>query len=338
VVGLFEHLFVGDPPLFLQQGESKTTIETTIERSDLSDASLDKVCEPMLYLGEGGVGIGLTTLVDSSPLVKLENDKKGAGISSGKPHCMKVSQGFCEYIESDWLGGDWKYALHAQGPNHESGMNDKSCLTCADTHENCGVSSDQDPNSVDDYTKFFSFDLAADEPKFATSACGQNIQHLGGSPKLERPEGTNILSVKMPGMPDDNYQYNGCGIPRWCGWQNVPAGLLPTPPQAAQADCPLSWTAVPKRSSWLADCEKDREAICANIEANNAPFSCREIKHTSFEIAWGVAFATTQSIATVFLPLIVMVVVKKFGTPDDIAQTIAVKGIELQEKTMNPVV
>ena len=154
MVGLFEHLFVGDPPLFLQQGESKTTIETTIERSDLSDASLDKVCEPMLYLGEGGVGIGLTTLVDSSPLVKLENDKKGAGISSGKPHCMKVSQGFCEYIESDWLGGDWKYALQSGDPNTNQ-QNDKSCLTCADTHENCGVSS-----ISDDYTKFFSFDLA----------------------------------------------------------------------------------------------------------------------------------------------------------------------------------
>ena len=168
----------------------------------------------MLYLGEGGVGIGLTTLVDSSPLVKLENDKKGAGISSGKPHCMKVSQGFCEYIESDWLGGDWKYALQSGDPNTNQ-QNDKSCLTCADTHENCGVSS-----ISDDYTKFFSFD--ADEPKFATSACGQNKQYLGGFPKLERPEGTNILSVKMPGMPDDNYQYNDCGFPRWCGWQNVP--------------------------------------------------------------------------------------------------------------------
>ena len=317
--------------IFFLNGElAKTTTETMIERNDVSDASLNKVCLPMLLTGEEGVSNGVTSMKDS-PLQSLENDSGGRGLSCGKPHCMKVSVGFCEYIENEWLSGKWKYAHNSENTVSEIGGFIKSCLVCGDTSAgSCGQgeceiegrTSDDCPNYyvlVPDSTTYLSFDLAADEPTFSTSACDSNPYEEDLQPL--QPSGTNILSVLMPVMLDDGY-LSFASIQSSTGiWPNAPS----------------EWTAVTKRASFLTDCEKDREAACANIEANSAPFSCTVTKHTSFAAAWGVAFATTQSIAAALLPLVVMVVVKKFGTPD--AAKSGVKEVELTEKyTANPVV
>ena len=51
--------------IFFLNGElAKTTTETMIERTDVSDASLNKVCLPMLLTGFDGVGNGVTSMKD----------------------------------------------------------------------------------------------------------------------------------------------------------------------------------------------------------------------------------------------------------------------------------
>ena len=107
---------------------------------------------------------------------------------------MKVSVGFCEYIENEWLSGGWKYAYNSK---EETGWKKGICLFCGDTSAgSCG----QTP-VLGQSSKYLSFDLAADAPTFSTSACGSD-----GNTYETRLPGTNILSVAM--LPTMLYEKN----------------------------------------------------------------------------------------------------------------------------------